>query len=180
MVSQQFIFLILFTLNFSNITYASEWGLAANRLKAKNHKELNILPEKISKYLTKEKCNIPTGAVGSNTPSALATIKGWTKGSFAKKGQIDWVIICVKKKHSFLKVFWGGEKRCKDHVNFKVKISNNLYGGSSYPNTNFFYYSRDVSAKKTRLLDALVESNDKGAEIYKCENGNWIVTSSYH
>ncbi|MGE0633089.1 MAG: hypothetical protein AB7O96_11810, partial [Pseudobdellovibrionaceae bacterium] len=67
--------------------------------------DMKELPQEFRTALEQEGCRIPLTYNGESS-------SGWTKGSFAKRGQTDWAVLCSSKSgQSEVRIFWGGTQK---------------------------------------------------------------------
>lgn len=62
------------------------------------------LPKNIISYLQKEGCTVPQ-IFGEDTPHNVIS------GQFAKRGQIDWAVLCSRDFVSSILIFWNGSTK---------------------------------------------------------------------
>jgi len=86
-------------------------GAASPGVVYRNPQSYAELPASIAAALTKEGCRIPQGTIDGKIVASNVI-----SGSFAKKGQSDWAILCSKNGRQYIKVFWGGSARCTSRI----------------------------------------------------------------
>jgi hypothetical protein len=69
------------------------------------------LPPEVTRELARRGCMVPQSFsfLGEETKPHNVI-----RGSFAKKGQTDWAVLCSTGGASSIRIFWGGSPRCPD------------------------------------------------------------------
>jgi len=135
-----------------------------------NPAEATTLPQKARETLASEKCLIPKTLDGYGS--------AWIKGSFAKKGQTDWAVLCSDNEgQSKIKVIWGGsQKPCPG----SLSVSENKTF-LQVVDTNKVAFSRVLNLKKPTRKDTSKFQKEgisdgfaeKGSTVFFCMAGNW-------
>lgn len=168
---------------FSVFTLATpDFNRAEREIKFLNPSEVQEFPESVKTKLQKDNCLIPT-IPGSQGPT------GWARGSFAKRGQTDWAILCSNSSgKSEIKIIWGGkDKPCIE--SFTSSENRNYLQVQDTAGTITFsrmigMLSADQVFSLLKKAKASLPSNfkhdcivdafvGKGSLIYFCSNGKW-------
>lgn len=178
-------FVIAILLVSFSVTRADEWDDAAKAITRLSPRMFPELPASIADELEKNGCTIPQ-------PSAYYEKKtGVISGSFAKRGQIDYAILCSKNGVSHIQVIWGGTTQCESELKPRDD-RNSLQGG---PGPGGIAYSRAIATASQRTIAAYQSeyqglkipdtSHDgiedifieKSSSILYCANGKWTKHS---
>jgi len=129
-------------------------------------------PEKISwlapslvKELKDEGCKIPRNIDNYFTSGVIV-------GQFASRGQIDIAVLCVTDKNSFIKIVWGGNKKCPSRLastgqsitavdGYYIWERYEAYGGKKPPDEIMYEAINDHYLGKASV-------------VHYCLKGNWI------
>lgn len=82
----------------------SKWDIANLQIKRLSPDVFIELPSKIVQELKKQNYTIPQ-SYRENKPHNVIS------GEFAKKGQIDWAVLCSRNLQSSILIFWGGSEK---------------------------------------------------------------------
>ncbi len=93
---------------------SDEWEQAAREIRRLPPTAFaKILPAGVIKQLEARGCSVPQSWV---PPSLPLGPNNAIRGEFAKKGQIDYAVLCSKNAVSSILVFWGGPTECPPEV----------------------------------------------------------------
>jgi hypothetical protein len=155
-----------------------KWQKADSEIQRLEPKEFKELSPEVIKNLNDEGCQIPQTYVDKNSHNVI-------KGEFAKKGQIDWAVLCSKNSKSVIHVFWGGPANCpskwgerSDSTYLQVISGDGAIGfsrmivsvGPEYIKNR----NKDVADLKeihNGINDAFTE---KASTVHYCSEGKWI------
>jgi hypothetical protein len=98
------IFLLLVSIGNGFGVQTHDWLVADLEVKRLSPDIFVELPQKVISDLNSRGCTIPQAY---NDPKPHNVIKG----EFAKKGQIDWAVLCSKDRVSSILIFWGGSPK---------------------------------------------------------------------
>ena len=95
-----FLTLVALSLPHSSNTQ-DKWEIADSATVLLSPTVFSQLPEKVVQYLQGRGCMIPQTYMSTDPHNVIS-------GEFAKRGQIDWAVLCSRSGESSVMVFWGG------------------------------------------------------------------------
>jgi hypothetical protein len=135
------------------------------------------LPGGVRSALERQGCQIPLGMLDHTNA---------IKGSFAKRGQVDWAVLCSIAGRSHIELFWGGPARCPDQLaphpdrEYVFRDSGGkeeCYRGLGIARREFIVSRHRVYGGPTPppithdgIDDRYVE---KGSVVHYCHDGRW-------
>jgi hypothetical protein len=157
---------------------AYDWKQAAREIHRLTPRAFPNLPAEVISELERRRCTIPQ-VYGDSRPHNVI------EGSFAKKGQVDWAVLCSTGGDSSILIFWGGSARRTSAIATEPDINQLQYIGNGK-----IGYSRYISKADNKYMadhcqaiegeppidhegidDALVE---KGSVVHYYHNGKWL------
>jgi hypothetical protein len=118
---------------------AEDWDRAAKEVRRLSPRAFPNLPPEVVTELIRRNCTIPQ-ANGYPKPHNVI------KGSFAKKGQIDWAVLCSSNGNSSILVFWGSPAQ-------------NVYQHASSPDKDFLQGGGDGRIEYSRMISPVDGAN---------------------
>ncbi|MGH9776824.1 MAG: hypothetical protein ACRD5I_00275 [Candidatus Acidiferrales bacterium] len=82
-----------------------DWDKAEKEIRRLKLSEFKSLPQAVVKELEEMGCTIPQSYLDAEPHNAV-------RGEFARKGQVDWAVLCSKEGTSSIVVFWGKHSAC--------------------------------------------------------------------
>lgn len=175
-------FIVSLLLTLFSIANADEWDDAASAVTRLSPKMFPELPATIADDLDKQGCMIPqpTSFINNRT--------GVIFGNFAKRGQIDYAVLCsTRNGESHIQVIWGGTAQCESRLKPK-QDRNYLQGG---PGPKGIAYSRTIASASQKTIASYQSDRngsnppdtshdgiedifiEKASTIFYCANGKW-------
>lgn len=167
---------------YANIVFAApDFDRAEKEIKFLNPGDVKEFPAEIKKTLERERCLIPT-VPGNHGPT------GWTKGSFAKKNQVDWAVLCSNKSgKSEVQIVWCGKSSpcsnsfgLSENRNYlqvqdadKIIFSRSIDSIGSAEVIKYLLKAKaplPSSLGQDGIVDAFI---GKGSTIHFCTSGSW-------
>jgi hypothetical protein len=172
--------IIAISLSLPFFVYGNEWAEAAKTITYLSPREFTELPKAVSEKLVNMGCRIPQPSEFTKSKSNVIA------GSFAKRGQKDYAVLCSRNGKSHIQVIWGGPQRCASRLQFQddlgymqglgegvigysraigvasqraIANSQRNYGGAKPANTKY-----------SGIYDAFIE---KASTVFYCANGKW-------
>jgi hypothetical protein len=142
--------------------------------------EFAFIPVQVKKTLTELGCTIPQA---SYFPKGKSNV---ISGSFAKRGQIDYAVLCSRNGMSHIQVVWGGQARCESALQV---MEDSIF--THQEDSGNIEYSRVLGVTPQRAIVKLLPADDgpklsapyheaiqdayveKASTIFYCENGKW-------
>lgn len=145
-------------------------------------RDFKVLPSKAIKELEALGCSIPQSAASEEDSSPHNVISG----SFARKGQTDWAVLCSTNGASSIVVLWGGPAKCESSLPSGSDKAF-LGSGNSVDGLSYLRRIQSVTSKKhialrlqmdrkVRLppIDHAAISDEYNDElIHYCSEGKW-------
>jgi len=88
---------------------ADEWDDADMKIRRVDPREFKELPIDLIQELKKLGCAVPQTFTSKKRHNVVS-------GTFAKKGQKDWAVLCSRDRSSSVLIFWGGDKQCPSEI----------------------------------------------------------------
>lgn len=141
------------------------------------------LPIELIKQLEKRGCTVPQVF---DTPEPHNVIRG----QFARKGQTDWAVLCLKNGKSSILIFWGKPARCPS----ELAVSEDRVFLQSIGNGRIGYSRRIDVASKNDILENYKQYRGslppildhqgiddrfvgKASDVHYCYQGKWLKLS---
>jgi hypothetical protein len=138
------------------------------------------LPPAIQSELQSRGCRIPQTYIGSAPHNVI-------RGQFARRGQMDWAILCSKKNISSILIFWNGSETAPAGIdpapdrNFLTPLENGRIGYaraiSSVGKEFIMSHFRAYGGPKPPLIDhdgINDEFLEKGSSVHYFYHGQWL------
>ncbi|HLP99332.1 MAG TPA: hypothetical protein VK149_12910 [Sideroxyarcus sp.] len=138
------------------------WDDAAKAITRLSPKEFPQLPSEAVTNLIKLGCTIPQPTFFIKDKANVIS------GSFAKRGQKDYAVLCSLNGVSHIQLIWGGASRCESEIEFSEDrgyLQVVLPGEISYSRT-----IGTVIGNVDGIEDSYIE---KASSIFYCVNGKW-------
>jgi hypothetical protein len=163
---------------------ADEWSDAANAVVRASPNKLTMLPRPIVHELARQGCDVPQPRIDDGRPAKVENV---SIGSFARRGQRDYAVLCSIAGKSHIQVFWGGKARCAssfaegEDINYLQRSNKTLiaYSRAIYPASQreIAYFQKARSGPKppdTSHQGIGDHFLGKSSVIYYCAKGHWI------
>ena len=85
------------------------WSLADQEIHRLTPAAFRQLPASVIAALEEKRCTIPQSSPDSIPHNVI-------RGSFGKKGQTDWAVLCSRARASTIVIVWGGPAACPDEM----------------------------------------------------------------
>ena len=160
---------------------ADDWDDADKAISRLSPRMFSELPTSVADELVKQGCTIPQ-------PSAY--IKGKTgviSGSFAKRGQKDYAVLCSKNGVSHIQVIWGGPIQCKSELeplNDRIFLQTGSGGRINYSRAIGKVSQKTIASQHYEQGDTIPPDTshdgienafvEKASTIFYCANGKWF------
>ncbi len=153
---------------------------SANTVSRLSPREFNAIPVQVRTTLIELGCTIPQVSYFSKGKSNVIS------GNFAKRGQIDYAVLCSRNGVSHIQVVWGGQARCDSEL--QIKEDSIFF---QQEDSGKMEYSRVLGVTPQRAIVNLSPADDgsklsasyhdaiqdafaeKGSTIFYCEKGKW-------
>jgi len=169
----------LVLLSLSAMASAIEVGTDYNVLRL-SPKEFPALPAQVVSVLIEMRCTIPQASFFLKAKSNVIS------GSFAKRGQNDYAVLCSRNGVSHIQVVWGGQARCEselhiknDSIFFQQETSgkmeySRILGVTSRRAIANFTHADDDFKPSAPYHEAIQDAfADKASSVLYCEKGKW-------
>jgi len=160
--------------------FADVWSEAEKKIPRLDASAFKMLPRNVVQAAKNRGCSIPQTYVKKEPHNVIT-------GSFARKGQTDWAVLCSSNSVSSIYIIWGGPTRCAPEIE-ALSDRDYLQGISK----DGIGYSRSIAAASTTMIreaglsfkgpqspriahdgieDAFLE---KASTIRYCHKGKWM------
>lgn len=153
---------------------------SANTVPRLSPREFTAIPAQVRATLIEMGCSIPQASFFLKGKSNVIS------GSFAKRGQKDYAVLCSKNGVSHIQVVWGGQARCEaalqmyeDNIFFQQVTSGKMeysraLGVTSRNSIANITHNDDDFKPSVPFHEAIQDAFAwKASTIFYCEKGKW-------
>lgn len=152
---------------------ADTWDDADAEIERLTPSVFSQLPSRVVSELQRLGCTIPQPGPETHISRPANVIRG----EFAKKGQVDWAVLCSRGRVSAIHIFWGGPSRCDTPVR-ETEDKTYLQGfvkGIGYSRL-IHPITRNRGSMPPKDLDHHAVEDaflGKASGVIYCDNGKW-------
>ena len=149
----------------------SQWeSVKIRRLRPSDFREL---PAHIVKELERRGCTIPQVTIeGLDIEKSQNVVSG----EFARKGQKDWAVLCSRRGHSVIRIFWGRPTKCPSMMGSEPDTAERYIGtaDAKYILDHYEAYGgpKPPPLHHQGINDGFAES---ASQVRYCYRGKWRV-----
>jgi len=143
---------------------------ALRRLVRRPPNDFPKIPEPVRDRMTADGCRILKRLIGTGF--------NLISGQFARRGQVDWAVICSGNARWSIRVYWGGDARCgpldQEGENFELLDERTISTVSSTQLQKMQAAHPDGPGVARFTHDSVNFGSEKGSTAYYCNAGKWL------